>query len=229
MEKLIVSKFSELIAKDHFIIDKDDLKSNSLVRFYLKNQSTHYYLIISFLKYGSIINIEPRLVVCYDQLTGIMQQIKDVNSNNFKGWLAISSLMGIYINPKNQDGYFNSNETIEFRFEKNANGSAEQISETLYSLYMTSIKRYIEETVNVFSLDFLINTNEIVNIDKPVKPRVHFSGNLPWQINTGIMAAKLSGNKNYDLLLDKYTAYMNGLSNDNPYKADYFKIVNALY
>ena len=43
------------------------------------------------------------------------------------------------------------------------------------------------------------------------------------------MAAKLTGNKNYDLLLEKYTVYMNGLSNDNPYKEDYFKIVNALH
>jgi hypothetical protein len=201
-EKQIVEGVKECIAGNGFLQQEVDLDDEHHVSFVKKTQGLQYKFNFKFLFYDdNVLGIEPRMIVSYDSISKIVNKALGTDDEYY----AVSTRLGALLNQKNKDGFFNSNENVEIEFKVTEANIKKAIAKVYDPFFVKAGSLFMEKTSSLKDLDTLINGWVLKS--SALKAMAYFGSNRPWQITTGIIAAKLVKRPDYDQLLERYLAF----------------------
>jgi hypothetical protein len=201
-EKQIVEGIKELIGGSGFLQQEVDIDKEHYASFVKKVPGQQYEFYFRFLFYDdNVLGIEPRLIVSYDSISQIVSKAL----GNDKEFYAVSTRLGSLLNPKNKDGFFNSNDCVNIEFTVSEANTKKAIGKLYDPYFSKGTSTFMEKTSSLKDLDALINGWVLKS--NTLKAMAYFGSNRPWQITTGIIAAKLVKRPDYDQLLERYLAF----------------------
>jgi hypothetical protein len=205
IEKKIVERFTALLKPHRLELTRVDLKKEHFADFILFGDRTHHIFSIQFLHYEKSLAMEAGIIASYDQMTELARKVISWESEYFKGYLAISSRLGLVLNPENKDGFSHNNHCLQIEVKPNEEGIEEAISILMTKFFEKGAIDFIEKTDTMQKADLLVNS--WVKKGEPLRKLVYFT-HLPWQITTGIILAKLTSNPRYEEILNVYETFV---------------------
>jgi hypothetical protein len=205
IEKKIIERFTSLLKPHKFELSRADLEKEHFADFILFGDRMHYIFSIQFLHYEKGLAMEAGILASYDQMTELAKKVISWDSEYFKGYLAISSRLGLVLNPKNENGFSHDNDCLQIEVNPNEEGIEKAISILLTKFFEKGAMDFIEKTNTMQKADLLVNI--WVKKGEPLRKLVYFT-HLPWQITTGIVLAKLTSNPRYEEILDVYETFI---------------------
>jgi len=205
IEKKIVERFTSLLKPHKFDLTKVDLEKERYAHFVLFGDRMHHIFTLRFLHYEKSLAMEAGIIASYDQMTELAKKVVSWDSEYFKGYLAISSRLGLVLNPENEDGFSHDNHCLQIEVKPNEEGIDKAISILMTKFFEKGAVDFIEKTDTMQKADLLVNS--WVKKGEPLRKLVYFT-HLPWQITTGIVLAKLTNNPRYEEILDVYQTFV---------------------
>ncbi len=204
-ENRIIDELKPLLKQYKFELTKIDLKKEHYAHFTLQGNRMHHIFSVGFLHYERSIAIEAGIIASYDEITELAKKVVSWDSDYFKGYLAISSRLGILLNPKNKDGFFHDNDCLQIAVKPTEEGIEKAISILMKKFFKKGAMNFIENTETIQKADHLVNS--WVKKGEPLRMLAYFT-HLPWQITTGIVLARLNNNPRYDEILEVYQTFV---------------------
>ncbi len=205
IQKRIVANVKTELEPCHFDLVKVDLEKEQYAHFVLFGDRMHHIFSLRFLQYEKSLAIEAGIIASYDQMTELAEKVISWDSEYFTGYLAISSRLGLVLNPKNEDGFFHDNHCLQIEVKPNEEGIEKAISILRKKFFEKGAMNFIEKTDTMKKADLLVNS--WVKRGEPLRKLVYFT-HLPWQITTGIVLAKFTSNPRYDEILEIYQTFV---------------------
>ncbi len=206
IEKTIVDQLGKELILHNFVINRIDLDKEHSVDFILTRDKVHHIFGIRFLHYEKNMAIESHIIASYDEVTDLAKKVVSWESDYFKDYLAMSSSLGLVLNPKNKDGFFNDNDCLQIELEPNEKSIDKALSILIKKYFQNGALNFIEKTNTIQKADLI--TNSWVRRGEPMKLLTNYP-HIPWQMTTGIALAKLTNNPRYSEILDVYQGFIN--------------------
>lgn len=203
IERQIVEKITPLLKPYEFEMSHLDLEKDHTIEFRRKKNGINYIFKIRFLHYERSIAMEADIILSYDEIYRFAKKIIAMKSDDY--WV-MSSRLGILLNPKNKDGFFNDNKCLQIEVKPTDASIEKATSVLIIKFFKEGVMDFIEKTDDIKKLDHLVNGS--VKNGEPLRGLAYFT-NRPWQITTGIVLAKLTDNPRYNEILDVYQTFIN--------------------
>ncbi len=205
IEKTLVDRLSKELILHNFEVNRIDLDKEHNADFILNGDKVHHIFGVRFLHYEKNIALESDIIASYDEVTELAKKVVSWESKYFKDYLAMSSRLGIALNPKNKDGFFNDNDCLQIELEPNEKSIDRALSILMKKFFRNGALSFIEKTNTIQKADFI--TNSWVRKGEPMRLLTYYP-HVPWQMTTGIVLAKLTKNPRYAEILDVYQDFI---------------------
>ncbi len=225
IEEKIIQEVEFQLKPYRFELLKLDLEKDHYADFVLEDDEKHFVFGFRFLLYEKHLSIEPKIFVSYDIITQLVKKVIPWESDYYNGWLAISSRLGVLLNPKNKDGFYNDNDCVHIEVTPTEKGIEQAVSILMNKFFKLGALTFIENTNSLFRIDALINGWVLKNAE-PLKSLAYFGSHRPWQITTGIIVAKMVERPDFSELLERYSSFAKTKDpNVNEWIKDFYSFV----
>lgn len=206
-KKKLVAELESLLNENGFEKARESYKGDQFCEFVKTIDDINYHWTLYFLKYG---RVDPFFGISHGQVSELY---RDSFNSREKYYKIFSRSVKVLVNPKNEDGYFNSGKAIEVIDESEnleKGKSLGKVAKKIVDAYFNPLDDLITKKLDSLSnIDHLLNDDPVV-MESDGMPRVLiYSPHFVSQVLSGILVAIIHGREN---LLELKGIYLNYLS-----------------